>query len=632
MKKSISFILIFSLAFTLCGCKGKKMQENTKQESEIEVNFGCEWNVDTTKDGLKVDYHLENIGTSSEFGMLLFVNGFPQKCLDNSASQYVPAIKAATNETVDKSINYTYVSATNSSTGYARTVRIYEPNKNDVNNDNMLAKLYQKLSGNYASPQNCKNEYSDNIDVELYTGELEKDEYAKTFFVDMTINGSKPNWCSTAKQLEGDCTIQLSSTEKEKYVLSFWGDNAPIKIGEHQYYYLDVDAGNVVNYNFTIQKSDIENINKFRAIVCPTSNSSLVGIEATDTIFISDTYTENVQETANDDGTETKPSQPVDYKFILQEDPIIVNDCFFAYCCEKDNNRIVKYNVETDEIVEAVDKNNMKNITEGGFYDNRIVNPLGQGIIFNNYDGNDNIVVFDSKLNPIYEGTNTGFFDNYNVYAYQQITDKECIALAVKGDDYSEIFVVSKDLSDGNEAVLYASGEHNAFPEKASVTDSYIAVEAYSADDRNNNNVYIKDRVTGEETVFENMSILFFTPDESTIVLKEYNSGWNLAKPYILEYNMLTGTSTRVEFDSEDYSIDYLRASYNGDYLMFINDGLLHVYDKAGNKCIISKEGDHYDYYYPTKSGLFMRYVNEDGTSYEKTLSWSEVDDKISGK
>lgn len=640
MKKNILALFILILAFSFCGCGNKKkVLENpfeTNDKEEILYSFGFGYKVKNVEDGtFDVAYTVDNAGTRAEFGMIVFVNGIPQQCNYLGEYNYMPTITIDEESNEYFTIVYNALSHEKNTRGVVRAVRILEPEVFTLDTNDKQNAFYHSISGNYAKPQFATNKYDETIDIGYIDSQLVQAELAKTTCVELLINGEKTNCVRNDKS---EYTLKLSSAYNEKYVLSFWGNNEPIKIGEHIFYEIDMKAGEVRNIKLDIPFEGFEELNTLQIIMCPVSENTSLGVEATQTVNFTH-INDEINESNTSTETETS-SEKVDDETLFKTmdfadtDKLYRGHCLAILGYDKEQ-KIVVYDYENKEIINEIRTKDIPYLNVdfvegfGSIFlgdSAKEIKCKGEGIFVSD---SSNIALYNSKLELIYQGNSKGFFKEYEVDSIEYIT--EDLVIGMKQTDQNMVYIIVKETKSGKETELCNSKELGIVPENVYNLDNFYVIQGADINNKNKFVACIYNADTKEISKLDGKSFLCFSPDGNIVLFNEYVSGWNEDKPYVFKYNFVNNSINKIDLIPGEFGMQNLNMSNDGNLIISYVDRSFIIYDDNGKFVKLPKENKFVSYYFPTQEGLLVQYNGEE-EKYVKMYMWSDIFNELTNR
>ena len=234
----------------------------------------------TNEDGNKYFEHKVASGdVPFNAGMMIFINGIPQSFIDDTGkSQYLSCVDIGSNgNKIAKYIcEFNDVLEADSYVCSAATMLM-----SDIficKRKNFGIGHIQTITGwnldEYSNWDKKTLECNKSEDVDIVNMEFQKienDAYKSQMLVSRLING-EPTKTVYEKEEIKNCVVEIFPQMEGEYVISFWGNGHPIKVGEHMYYKVKCEAGQRYAHTFELDKELVNGIDNFFIVACPTTD------------------------------------------------------------------------------------------------------------------------------------------------------------------------------------------------------------------------------------------------------------------------------------------------------------------------------------------------------------------------
>ncbi len=511
---------------------------------QASYSFGSVWTTTDKESFCEAACTLTNEGDEAMIGSFVFVNGIPQLCTDSTGSSaYIPQISMSAKNTTNSEITYVPTSNVDDSTGNVRYINIIEPGIIKSNDASFYIGFIHAVSGIGSAAQKTNlNKYDSSIDISQITGEYLKDipDISSTS-VSCKLNNETIPTVNYREDFVGNLTIEIASCREEKYILSFWGDGKPIKIGSNLYYELEQKENECTEYSFDILADEISSISNLYVIVCPVSDNNEVNIVKTDTIIISD---EELTNTPTVDGSTDNSSDETidknnDYELSLG---IFDGYEYIEYANKEDglyNEKICKVSENGDILDTYIFSHKMDLMS------NIRLNQQG---IFITYD--DNITILDNNFKLIYDGKVNEYFKDFTVDSdslFYCIYNDNCYAYSESTGD-----LAAKNIKTGEEYAVLNVDKEDVGIAKMCMSDSTIIIEGVHNNGTSDCFIYIYNTKTEEKTTYDNYTLQAITPDNTACMFLERTSLYEAENPYVYILNIKDMKLCKVDFESSD--------------------------------------------------------------------------------
>lgn len=234
----------------------------------------------TNEDGSKYFEHKVCSGdVAFNAGMMIFINGIPQSFTDETGkTQYLSCVDIGSNgvKTVKYTCDFNNVLEADSYVCSAGTMLM-----SDVficKRKNFTMGHIQSLTGwnldEYSNWDKKALEINKSADIDIVNmefEEVENDAYKSQTLVSHLINGEATRTVYEKEEIK-NCTVELFPQMEGEYVISFWGNGQPVQVGEHMYYKVRCEARQRYAYTFELDKEQVNEIDNFFIVACPTTD------------------------------------------------------------------------------------------------------------------------------------------------------------------------------------------------------------------------------------------------------------------------------------------------------------------------------------------------------------------------
>ena len=246
---------------------------------------------DTTNSTITVEPNVSSEGVGLDLGMLFFVNGIPQRCIDDSGNVgYLSKYYVGAGETIKKDFICEFNNVQKSDKYVCRGAMMTSPNVIKTNKHSVALGFLQDVRECGVTEIECQNNSAVDVDLleEKKISKEESQSNTNSFLVQAFDGKYNSSNVLERKTAMGEYMLELTPQSDASYIISFWGNGEPVQVGEHMYYHIDLEEGDKYQFIFNLDEKLVNSIDNFYAIAAPVG---LEGeIDKTDTVIFIDEY------------------------------------------------------------------------------------------------------------------------------------------------------------------------------------------------------------------------------------------------------------------------------------------------------------------------------------------------------
>ncbi len=238
-------------------------------------------------DGIeKISFFVQSGVIPYTAGMMMFINGIPQSFTDDKGnSMYISREELDANDTIMKYYTCDYNNVPEADAYICRKMCMLMPDTIVVKRKNFMMGFLQNLSNGGEHEIECEK-FSDVDVVVLESDTICEVDEAENQDVQYGINGNMRTRTVIQRKDAKTYDIQVIPRETGEFVISFWGNNEPVQVGEHMYYRINCEQGKQYTYSFELEQELVNSVDNFFAVVCPTGDDRNSYVKAGTTIFV----------------------------------------------------------------------------------------------------------------------------------------------------------------------------------------------------------------------------------------------------------------------------------------------------------------------------------------------------------
>lgn len=230
-------------------------------------------------------------GAGLDLGMLFFINGVPQQCVDSAGNMaYISKFYVDAGETVNKDLTCAFNNVMRSDEYVCRGAMMTSPDTIVTSKKSIVMGFLQDVRGCGAAKIECNQ--NDTVDVGILKGKKIKKEDSESKTDTFMCSAFKGQFFYSnvleRKSVIGEYMLEFTPDVNASYIISFWGNGAPVKVGEHMYYQVDLEVGDKYQYTFELDEQLVNSVDNFYAIVVPIGTDGF--IDKTQTVIFTDEY------------------------------------------------------------------------------------------------------------------------------------------------------------------------------------------------------------------------------------------------------------------------------------------------------------------------------------------------------
>lgn len=211
--------------------------------------------------------------TVYDIGMFMFVNGIPQQFsdMDNNV-QYLSSMHIDSVEQTESIYNCEYKNVPEAEKYVCRKNWMLMPDTLVTNQRNFNMGHLQTI-GSFDVKHEIDCEPRDNIDVGVIQGKKIKFEESVSNVNILIADAYKGDFFTPTvmerKNVVGEYMLEITPEITGSYIISFWSNGEPIKLGENMFYQVNVETGSKYQYTFELTEELVNSTDNFYAIICP---------------------------------------------------------------------------------------------------------------------------------------------------------------------------------------------------------------------------------------------------------------------------------------------------------------------------------------------------------------------------
>ena len=239
------------------------------------------------EDGIeKISFFVQSGEIPFTAGMMMFINGIPQSFTDDKGkSMYISREKLDANDTIMKYYTCDYNNVPKAETYICRKMCMLMPDTIVVKRKNFMMGFLQNLSNGGAHEIECEK-FSEVDVVNLESSAICKVDDISSMKALHGINGDMRTRTVIQRNDAKTYDMQVIPRETGEFVISFWGDNEPVQVGEHMYYRINCEQGKQYTYTFELEQDLVNSVDNFFAVVCSTRDDYNWFAKTKTTIFV----------------------------------------------------------------------------------------------------------------------------------------------------------------------------------------------------------------------------------------------------------------------------------------------------------------------------------------------------------
>lgn len=243
---------------------------------------------DTANRTIMVETYIGADSVGLDLGMLFFVNGIPQSCVDDGGnSSYLSKYYVDAGETVKKDFVCEFNNVCEADKYICRGAMMTSPNVIKTNKHSVGLGFLQDVRECGTTEIKCQNNGS--VDVAVLKGkEISKDGDTNVFLRQAFDGDFSASNVLERKTAIGEYMLEFNSQIETTYIISFWGNGEPIQVGDHMYYQIDLKKDSKYQFAFELDEKLVNSIDNFYAIVAPIGYEG--EIDKTGTVIFIDEY------------------------------------------------------------------------------------------------------------------------------------------------------------------------------------------------------------------------------------------------------------------------------------------------------------------------------------------------------
>ena len=243
------------------------------------------------KDGKEVIKYKVNSGDIAfNAGMMMFVNGIPQSFTDETGnSMYISNIELGTNDFKTQYYTCDFNNVEESESYVCIEKNMVMPDIMVVKRKGFFMGHLQTLTAGRAHEVQCNN-YTD-VDMGALQTNVVEDVEAGYIYFEGYIGDDKLSGTVVERADVKNVTFAYTPNTDGDVVITFWGNNVPIQVGEHMYYKFSVEEGNEYSYSFELDEELVSSVDNFfitAALLCDDMGSD--DVQKTATCIFVDKY------------------------------------------------------------------------------------------------------------------------------------------------------------------------------------------------------------------------------------------------------------------------------------------------------------------------------------------------------
>lgn len=227
------------------------------------------------------------MGAGIDLGMMFFVNGIPQQCVDSTGNvNYISPFYLSAGEAVNVDFSCSFNNVPQADEYICRGSLMTSPNVIITSKKAIALGFLQDAKECGAAEIECNQ--NDTVDIGVLKGKKIKkeDSVSKTdMFVAAAFKGEF--FCSNVlerKRAVGEYMLEFTPDVETSYIISFWGDGEPVQVGEHMFYWVDFKVGDKYQFTFELDEELVNSIDNFYAIFVPTGMDGCI-VKTSTTVF-----------------------------------------------------------------------------------------------------------------------------------------------------------------------------------------------------------------------------------------------------------------------------------------------------------------------------------------------------------
>lgn len=230
-------------------------------------------------------------GAGLDLGMLFFVNGVPQQCADSVGNiAYISKFYVDAGETVNKDLSCAFNNVMRSDEYVCRGAMMTSPDTIITSKNGVAMGFLQDVREGGLAKIECSQ--NDVVDVGILKGKKIKKEDSESKTDTFVVSAFKGEFFYSnvleRKSVIGEYMLEFTPDVDASYIISFWGNGEPVKVGAHMYYQVDLEVGDKYQYTFELDEQLVNSVDNFYAIVVPVGTDGF--IDKTHTIIFTDEY------------------------------------------------------------------------------------------------------------------------------------------------------------------------------------------------------------------------------------------------------------------------------------------------------------------------------------------------------
>lgn len=615
MKKQLTavFLLSFSCILLSCGKYNKSSVEGTDTKDSKTSNYSYSFSVEKTKEqnAYNLNYKVENTGDPLSVGLMVFVDGIPQQYSLEGKTSYLLPVSAATNEKKELAYSLLPINNTGKDKGTIRFASMLEPenidSKDPAFNIGNLQKIIQ-----IGPSEIAMNQSGTVADVKDLKGTLVNSDSTRMNMSEYIGESMVSHSLIWKQKLATSYSLKISSDTASDYILSFWADGSPIKLGEAKYYRISLGKGECISYQVPFTETVLKDIHNFYVVLCPVDEDKTHDILKTPTMILSDGQVDYpVEETESH-----KETEPAQGNTNLTDKAI----------CAAYNKIAMGYGFSHDtsgkfllDIVKIDTKNNsiLSECKPVGFDVFPAIKMNASGVLCQTTG---RVLVLDANLKKDYDGSLEGYFKKYDVSTYFLVLDSWCYGY----DDQTDA-IVAKQLGSDMEKMVYTPEKKSSAVSDFYTTGNNIITSGIYRD----NTTYTCISKDNKPLYFDNRIMLSVSENNTGVLMYEPVPARSPEKPYCFVYDLINGKDTTIHFSNSEETTS-VRITPDGlavvTYLLK-KDGSMDVYRYDVNKDrqtlikTLKNVSSVYQYYF-LEDKLHMDYYDGENQLMHVDLEW----------
>lgn len=563
MRQRIILLSIFiTLICVACGKTKPVLDEPDTEDKYYSYGMGIEYSVND--DTILIRKEIENAGSEVETGMIIFINGIPQRYRDAEGHYgYIIPNSSGENETSFKEYSCLPVVE---DCGYARYITfasMLEPGIVLTDKPEFSIGFIHNII--QLEPSVIEMECENSIVLRETVGNSVK-SVVESNWISVCVNDeSVSHSLIDEEHLSGTFTVEIAATADSEYIISFWGNGEPVQVGDGTYYKLKVPGQSITSFSVELDEQFLNNIDNLYVMAAPyTIGNTDDSVLKTPTIIVSHAPVEyitdevitsqmtNDKETTEQIATDETVTQPIE----LPEDDYGVKDTFPLKQVVYNNVELSLYaknfrneNQESGSVVYITSKDMVNG--ESRYFGPMVYDMTGMhiriefansGVVINEVS-TQTCKVLDMQLNIVYDGKKDAIFKNI-----------DCVGVLFCYADskvWSEgpTYICSKNLSTGEEKIEWDFGyEAGGKLYKFEIADLYCCNKF---DDSNECQVIVHNNQTGKVTVLGKSRLAGYSEDANILLLfEDVFSVFAPEKEYVMVYNCTLDKLIKIETGS----------------------------------------------------------------------------------